>query len=113
MIIYYLILKHNLKTHNLLVTAQIVDLIKNPNTKKEIYYPVLNYTIDGESFEINYPLGFTKNIPNIDDTIDISINPNDHMDVYFKPLKKTVIKNYLSGVSVLVLASLVLIGILK
>lgn len=110
---YYLTLKYNIYTHKLEVKAEIVDLIKNPNLEVDFYYPVLNYKVDGERFELNYPVGFSKNIPNIGDEMTININPNDHLDVYFKPLKKTVIKNYLSGVSVLVLASLVLIGILK
>ena len=76
-----------MKTHKMIVSAKIIDLIKNPNTEKDIYYPVLSYVINGDRFEINYPFGYVKNIPNIDDTIEININPNDYLDVYFKPTK--------------------------
>ena len=109
-IIYFSILNFNIKTHSLVVASKIIDLVKNPNTKTAIYYPVLNYTIDGESFEINYPRGFVKDIPDIDDEIYINVNPNDHLDVYFKPTKIEILKNCLSTLSVLVLVVIVLIG---
>lgn len=113
MIIYHLELKQYMKTHKMIVSAKIIDLIKNPNTEKDIYYPVLSYVINGDRFEINYPFGYVKNIPNIDDTIEININPNDYLDVYFKPSKKTILKNYMSCIAVFVLEIIVWISLIK
>ena len=113
MIKYHLILRENLMTHKLEIAAKVVDLVKNPNEEVDFYFPVLRYEIEGESFDINYPWGFAKNIPNIGDKISININPNDYLDVYFKPERKTVIKNYFSSICVLILAAIVLIGTFK
>ena len=107
---YYITLKHNINTHKLEIAAEVTDLVKNPNLETEVYFPVLSYEIDGEYFDINYPVGYAKkDVPSIGDKITINVNPNDHIDVYFKPDKITVIRNYLSSIAVLALVAIVLI----
>lgn len=110
---YYFTLKYNIATHKKEVAAEIIDLIKNPNVDVDFYYPVLSYKIESEEYEINYPIGYAKNIPEIGDKIIINVNPNDYLDVYFKPDKMSIIKNYISSISVLILVTIVLVGLFK
>ncbi len=108
---YHITLKENIKIHSMVIEAEVTDLVKNPNLEKDVYYPVLTYEKGSEIFDINYPVGYYKNIPNIGDKIAINVNPNDYMDVYFKPTNDAILKNVISGISVIVLATIVLIGI--
>lgn len=109
---YFYLLRFNMQTHCLVVEAEITDLIKNPNLEKEVYYPVLTYKKGGEIFDVNCPEGFYKDIPNIGDKMQININPNDYMDVYFKPPISLVIKNVVSSICAIILAIIVLVGTL-
>ena len=109
---YFYLLRFNMQTHCLVVEAEITDLIKNPNLEKEVYYPVLTYKKGGEIFDVNCPEGFYKDIPNIGDKMQININPNDYMDVYFKPPISLVIKNVFSSICAIILAIIVLVGTL-
>jgi len=109
---YFYLLNFNMQTHCLVVEAEITDLIKNPNLEKEVYYPVLTYNKGGEIFDVNCPEGFYKDIPNIGDKMQININPNDYMDVYFKPPISLVIKNVASSICAIILAIIVLVGTL-
>ena len=49
----------------------------------------------------------------VGDKIMINVNPNDYLDVYFKPDKMSIIKNYISSISVLILVTIVLVGLFK
>ena len=109
---YFYLLRFNMQIHCLVVEAEITDLIKNPNLEKEVYYPVLTYKKGGEIFDVNCPEGFYKDIPNIGDKMQININPNDYMDVYFKPPISLVIKNVFSSICAIILAIIVLVGTL-
>ncbi len=105
-------LKDNERTHEMLVVAEIIDLIKNPNIIKEYYIPVLGYEINGEKFEVNFNAGFSKNVPEIGTTYNIYVNPNDHFDVYFKPPAINIAKNigvnvFLAIVSIIILFQII------
>lgn len=79
------------KKYSMIVIGHVIDLERNPNSKKDYYRPVLEYTIDKNVYECNYPSYFDKNIPAIGDKFPIYVNTNDNLDVFFKePLLDTV-----------------------
>ncbi len=82
-IFYILSDKISKNKHSLEINAQVVDLIRNPNTTKEYYQPVYTYEVDGELYDVS-AIGFMdKNVPKIGDTTLIYVNPKDSTDVYF------------------------------
>jgi hypothetical protein len=105
-------LNKNAKTHEMLVIGEVIDLVKNPNLAVDYYVPVLGYEIKGEEFQVNYNVGFSKNIPEIGDTYNLYINPNDYYDVYFKPPIGNVIKNIAVNVFLSIITLIILFNIL-
>lgn len=82
-----------MKKYSLVVDAEVIDLIKNPNTNKEFYQPVYSYQIDDKIFTVN-ALGYTdKRIPSIGDTIKLYVDPKDHESVYFDKDKVTAVQD--------------------
>ena len=108
---YHYSIKSREKTHKITIDAEITDLVRNPNFDIDYYTPVLTYEIDGESFDVNYNKGFTKQVPQIGDTIRIYVNPNDHSDVFFKPELSTLLKNYISSILIILICIFILISI--
>ena len=82
-----------LKKFSLPVSAEVIDLVKNPNTNKEFYQPVYAYTIDGEVYSVGALNFINKNIPSIGERITIYVDPKDHESVYFDKDKKTAIQD--------------------
>ena len=80
--------KQILNTHTLIVEAELIDLVRNVNVKKEIYLPVYSYKVDKEIYEVNYPKYLTKHLPSIGSTKPLKVNPKNHVDVYFEPEMK-------------------------
>lgn len=71
------------QVYSLVVEAEVVDLVKNPNTKKEFYQPVYTYTVDDTNYMVN-GIGYVdKFIPKLGDKIKLYVNPNDNESVYF------------------------------
>ena len=50
------------KKYSLEVEATVVDLDKNPNTKKDYYSPIYVYTVDGRECRVGLPYFINKNI---------------------------------------------------
>lgn len=92
---------------SLVVDAEVVDLVKNPNTKKEFYQPVYSYVVDGESYVVN-ALGYTdKFIPKLGDKVKLYVDPTNYESVYFD--SKLTSKLYNIGLCLfLLIASLVI-----
>ncbi len=80
--------KQILNTHTTIVEAELVDLVRNVNVKKELYLPVYSYKVDGEIYEVNYIKHLSKHLPSIGSTKPLRVNPKNHVDVYFEPETK-------------------------
>jgi len=71
------------KIYTMSVDAEVIDLVKNTNTKKEYYKPVYSYNLDGKEYVVE-ALGYIdKFIPKIGDKIKLYVDPKDYMNVYF------------------------------
>ena len=111
LIAYFLKIKTSMNIHKMVVEAEIVDMIRNPNLEKEVYIPLLIYAVNEEEFEFNYvPSQFEKY--SIGDKITAYINPNDYYDVYIPPVKKAIIKNVVGIVFIMIITIVILIDIL-
>ena len=106
-------LKAMLKKYSLLVDAEVVDLVKNPNTKKEYYQPIYEYTIGRDKFTVGLPGFLDKNLPKIGDTIKLHVNPEDNEDVYFDKKKSENIHMILVGLFFLIFSILIIISLFK
>lgn len=96
------------KVHSLEVDAEVIDLIKNPNTKKEFYQPLFAYNVNGEELVVGLPGYIDKGIPNLGEKQKICVNPNDVTDVYFEKRKSE--KLYMLAVSLFfIIASVIII----
>lgn len=96
------------KVHSLEVEAEVVDLLKNPNTTKEYYQPIYEYSLNEEILTVGLPGFINKGIPNLGDKLKIYVNPNDILDVYFEKRKSD--KLYMIAVGLFFLiASIVII----
>lgn len=72
------------KKYDLVVEAEVVDLLRNPNTKKEFYQPVFGYKVNDDYYEVGYPGFMEKRIPSIGDKRKILVSSKDNADVYFE-----------------------------
>lgn len=107
LIFNYLNRKNNFKTYDLMVEGKVIDLVKNPNTKKEYFQPVYEFEVDGEVFNVNYPVFKNRFIPNIGDTEKIYVNSKDHKDVFFDKTVGEKICDYAVS-AFLIIASLII-----
>ena len=103
--------KQILNTHTLVVEAELVDLVRNVNVKKELYLPIYSYKVDNEIYEVNYIKHLSKHLPSIGSTKPLRVNPKNHVDVYFEPETKDKVKYiscavFLSVVSIAIIVSL-------
>lgn len=108
LIIGFVFRKIVLKTYNLIIDAEVVDLIRNPNSKKDFYKSVYKYNVAGNDYiveDIEYKHYF---VPNIGDIRKINVNPDDATDVYFLPNKLEDIKNFV-GSLFFIIASIIII----
>ena len=101
------------KKYNMEVEAEIIDLEKNPNTKKEYYRPVYKYYLDNGEYKVALPYFLDKNFPKVGDKVKIKVDSNDHADVYFE--RKLLDKIYYWGTgAVLIIAAVgILISLFK
>jgi hypothetical protein len=70
-------------THSIILEAELIDLVRDTNVKKEMYLPVYSYKVDDEIYEVNYTKYLHKHLPTIGSTKQLRVNPKDHGDVYF------------------------------
>ena len=80
--------KRILATHTIVVEAELVDLVRDVNVKKEVYLPVYSYKVEDEIYEVDYIKLLTKHLPSIGSTKPLRVNPKNHVDVYFEPEMK-------------------------
>lgn len=100
-----------LKEYSLIVDGEVVDLIKNPNVKKDYYMPVYKYVIDGNEYfveDINFKHNF---VPNIGQIKKLYVDPNDPLQVYFLPSKFNDIKNVFGILFLSILCIIVIISL--
>lgn len=105
---YFMAIKNSINTHKMELIATVVDITKNPNFKKEVLVPLLEYKVKSEYFEFNYISDDPKYVPKIGDTVKIYVNPNDYYDVYIPPSRKAIIRG-VAGTIFIMLASLLLL----
>lgn len=100
-----------LKTHTLLVEAELVDLVRNNNVKKEIYLPVYTYKVDDEVYEVNYIRYLDKHLPAIGSTKPLKVNPKNHVDVYFETEIKDKIVYIACAVFLAIVSIVIIVGL--
>ncbi len=96
------------KKHSLEVEAEVIDLIKNPNTTKEFYQPLYQYVVDDVVMEVGAPGYLEKGLPKLGDKLKIYVNPKDALDVYFEKRKSDKLYMLAMGLFFLV-ASIIII----
>lgn len=100
--------KEAMKRYSLIVEGEVIDLEKNPNTKKEYYKPIYNYVIKNMVYTVEYPYFLQKGLPKIGDKSKIYVDPNEPGEVYFD--RKILGKLYYYGTcGVLMLVSAIII----
>lgn len=85
--------KFILKKYDVKIEAEVSDLVRNPNFKKEFYTVVYSYTYKDNVYSVNYPALVGKNIPALKDKKSLLISSNDPMDVYFEKPKGRAIRD--------------------
>ena len=108
---YFTTIKKSIDLHKMELEGTIVDLAKNPNFKKEVLVPLVEYKIKSEYFEFNYIIDDPKYVPKIGDKVKIYVNPNDYYDVYLPPSKRVIIKGLASTIFIMIASLLLLIDI--
>lgn len=92
-----------LKEYNLIVDGEVVDLIKNPNVKKDYYMPVYRYVVDGNEYFVD-DIEFKHNfVPDIGQIKNLYVKPSDPLQVYFLPSKYSDIKNIIGCICLSIL----------
>lgn len=100
--------KEAIKRYSLVVEGKVIDLERNPNTKKEYYRPIYNYVIKNMVYTVEYPYFLQKGLPKIGDKSKIYVDPNEPGEVYFD--RKILGKLYSYGTcGVLMLVSAIII----
>lgn len=90
------------------IIANVIDLEKNPNTKKDFYRAIYKYEVDGNEYTVANPEYTNRFIPKIGDTLKIYVDSNDYLNVFFD--KSLIEKIYIYGLNLfLIIASLVII----
>lgn len=85
------------KKYSLETEAIVVDLIKEPNTKKEIYKPLYVYKFKDTEYEVE-SLDYVKFfIPKIGSKVKINIKPDEPTEVYFFPNKYRIIADIIGA----------------
>lgn len=97
------------KRYTLIVEGEVIDLERNPNTKKDYYKPVYSYNVDNVEYEVALPYYLNKNIPDIGDTIKLYVDPKEHSEVYFDKSLINKIKLWGSGIVLFIISLIIII----
>lgn len=101
------------KKYSLIVEAEVVDLEKNPNTKKEYYSPVYAYSLKNKDYLVNLPYYINRNIPKIGDKIKLYVDPDDNLDVYFDKNLFNKIRYWGSGIVLIVVCIGIIVSLFR
>lgn len=93
LIFMYINNKELFKIYNMDIEAEVVDLIKNPNTTKEYYQVMYQYEVDEKVYTVGTPGFINKSIPNIGDKKKLYVDSSDYANVYFDKTMKEKIYN--------------------
>ncbi len=104
----YLNRKAIFKLYSLKCEAEVIDLVKNPNTRKDYFQVMCSYELNEKYYTVGTPGYIGRFIPKMGDKINIYVNPLDNADVYFDKDIKEKIYETLLGLF-LMLASLIII----
>lgn len=104
----YINRKEIFKIYDLKVEAEVANLVKNPNTNKEYYQVICEYTIDDKIYTVGSPGFINKFIPKIGDKVMLYVDSKDYENVYFDKNKKEKIYDIGLGLF-LILATLIIL----
>lgn len=83
--VFMVLNEKNIKSkYNMEVDAEVIDLEKSPNTKKDYYRPIYAYYMDKGEYKVALPYYLSKKFPKIGDKIKLKVDSNDHADVFFE-----------------------------
>lgn len=100
--------KEIFRVYDLKVEAEVVDLVKNPNTNKEYYQVMCAYTINDKDYIVGSPGFINKFIPKIGDKLTLYVDSKDNENVFFDKNKKEKIYDIGLGLF-LIIATLLII----
>lgn len=96
------------RQYSLKISAEVIDLEKNPNTKKDYFQVICGYEVDEKYYTVGSPGYINKFIPKIGDKINIYVDPDEPVNVYFDKDIKEKIYDTLLGLF-LMIASIIII----
>lgn len=107
----YMLRRRILRMYTIVTDAEVIDLIINPNSKKEMYLPVYSYKVNNELYEVSYFRFFTKNIPQIGSKKTIRINPYNYADVFFEQEKSNKFLNMCCYIFLIIVCISIIVGL--
>jgi hypothetical protein len=93
------------------VLGKVIDLERNPNTKKEYYRPIYAYYLDNGEYKVGLPYYLNKKIPKIGDEISLKVSSRDHADVYFEKNLLQKIRYWGTGFGLIIICLGILISL--
>lgn len=110
-LINYFTRKNILRTHTIVLEAEVIDLVANPNSKKEMYLPIYSYKIGRDIYEVEYFRFYEKNIPTIGSKKTLRVNPHNHVDVFFDQETQNKVFNICCYICLIVVCLYIIIGL--
>lgn len=103
--------KEIFKKYSLIVEGTVVDLEKNPNTKKDYFSPVYVYSVNDKEYRVGLPYYINRNIPNIGDKTKIYVDPDDNLDVYFDRNLLNKIRYWGTGLALIIVCVIIIFSL--
>ena len=100
------------KHYDLEVTGSVADVIKNPNTKKDIYKVIYNYSVNDNNYSVESPY-YVKKVPIIGSKLKIYVNSKDNEDVFFDKPFLSKIYRYFVGLIFFIISIVVIVILFK
>jgi len=79
------------KEYCLILEGEVIDLRHNPNTKRDFYKIIYQYTVDDKIYQVERPGYVERFVPKIGDRCKLHIDENDYGNVYFDKGKMEII----------------------
>lgn len=86
-----IIYKKKDKEFSISLTAKVIGLKETNGNRTKLYAPIYEYYFNNKNYRISSNTYSNVNVPNVDDVVEIKINPQDPQEVYNPGSKKTVI----------------------